>query len=636
MAEPIALKDSESERRHFARRTLVIFLLILVCVLILMARLLQLQVFEYNRYATRSDENRIQVQPLAPPRGLIFDRNGELLADNRPVFALAIVSERVDDIDSLIADLKQLVDISAEDIEQFYKRLARKRRPYEPVSLKLALSEQDIAVLAVNRYRLGGVEVDARLMRHYPMGSLLSHAVGSVRRVTEEDLRRLDPINYSATRFVGKRGVEKFYEQSLHGKVGYQQVEIDARGRVRKVLEIQPPVAGQNITLQLDNRLQIAATAALGQRRGAIVAIEPKTGGILSMVSNPGYDPNLFVTGMTREDYAELTHSLRKPLFNRAVQGRYAPGSTFKPVVGLAGLSLGKTDWNRTLEDHGWFQIPGQERIYRDWSWKKNNSGGQGTVNLRRAIYRSSNVYFYDLASRMDIRQLDAFVSQFGYGQVTSIDVADADPGLLPGPIWKQGVIGQPWYPGDNVNFGIGQGYLLVTPLQLATVASVLANRGHWQRPVMLLSSDRPLVEFDPPPPMPDVSGVAPEDWERMVDAMEDVVHRGNKGYRQNGTAWAYIGRNIAYRMAGKSGTAQVVEIKQGEEYDAETLNEFQRKHAWFMAFAPADDPQIALAVLVENGGGGSSVAGPVAREVIDAYLLPQLALNTAAAGSKG
>ncbi len=636
MAESIALKDSESERRGFARRTLAVFLLILLGVFVLFVRLVQLQVLDYGRYVTRSDENRIQVQPLAPPRGLIYDRNGELLADNLPIFALAIVSERVDDLDGLIDELSHLVEINDNDIEQFRKRLARKRRPYEPVSLKLSLSEEEIAVLAVNRYRLAGVEVDASLLRHYPYGSLMSHAVGSVRRITEDDLRRLDPINYSATQFVGKRGVEKFYERSLHGKVGYQQVEIDARGRVRKVLEIHPPVAGQNISLHLDSRLQIAAYAALGERRGAIVAIDPKSGGVLSMVSNPGYDPNLFVTGMSREDYAELTHSLKTPLFNRATNGQYAPGSTFKPVVGLAALSLGKTTWERTIEDHGSFQIPGQERIYRDWSWKKNNSGGQGTVNLNRAIYRSSNVYFYDLASRMDINRLVAFASQFGYGQVTSVDVADASPGVLPDPIWKRGVKGQPWYPGDNVNFGIGQGDVLVTPLQLATVATVLANRGRWVRPVMLLSSDLALSEFDPPAPLPNVTGVTPDDWEKMIDSMEDVVHRGNKGYRQNGTAWAYIGRNIAYRMAGKSGTSQVVEIKQGEEYDEETLTEYQRKHAWFMAFAPADDPQIALAVLVENGGGGSSVAGPVAREVIDAYLLPQLALSQVSIGGKG
>ena len=344
------------------------------------------------------------------------------------------------------------------------------------------------------------------------------------------------------------------------------------------------------------------------------------------MVSNPGYDPNLFISGMTQEIYRSLLNSRETPLFNRAINGQYAPGSTFKPIVGLAGIADGATTWKEQIEDKGWFKLPNQERIYRDWSWTASNSGGQGTVDLNRAIYRSSNVYFYDLASRIGIARLAPFAAQFGLGQNLAEDISEASSGLLPDPIWKQGVKGEVWYPGDTVNMGIGQGDLLVTPLQLATVAATLANRGRVVRPRMLLESPRALVELDPPPPPPPVQGLTPEDWELMVNSMEDVVHRGNKGYRQNGTAWAYIGRGIDYRMAGKSGTAQVVEIRQGEEYNEEELDEFNRKHAWFIAFAPADDPVIALSVLVENGGGGSSVAGPVAREVLDHYLLPQLA----------
>ena len=315
-------------------------------------------------------------------------------------------------------------------------------------------------------------------------------------------------------------------------------------------------------------------------------------------------------------------------MFNRAINGQYAPGSTFKPIVGLAGIASGEISWQEQIEDRGWFKLPNQERIYRDWSWTANNSGGQGRVDLNRAIYRSSNVYFYDLASRIGVDRLVAFAAQFGLGQNLALDIDQASGGLLPDPIWKRGAKGEVWYPGDTVNMGIGQGDLLVTPLQLATVAGALANRGRVVQPRMLLESDGPLLELDPPPPLPGVVGPSPDDWERMVDAMEDVVHRGNQGYRQNGTAWAHIGRGIDYRMAGKSGTAQVVEIKQGEEYDEEELDEYNRKHAWFIAFAPADDPIIALSVLVENGGGGSSVAGPVAREVLDAYLLPQLALR--------
>ena len=455
----------------------------------------------------------------------------------------------------------------------------------------------------------------------------MGHAIGSVRRVSEDDLKVLDPVSYSATQFIGKLGIERVYERSLHGEVGYQQVETDARGRIRKVLNVQPPVAGQNLTLQLDTRLQTAATAALGDRRGAVIAIDPRTGGILALVSNPGYDPNMFVTGVSVAHYKELSEDRRMPLFNRATNGQYAPGSTFKPVVALCGLSLGVTNWDRTISDHGFFKLPGQARIYRDWSWTKGNSGGQGIVDLTRAIYRSSNVYFYELASRLDVNNFVKCASKFGYGRNTTVDVLDALQGRLPDPVWKRGAKGEPWYPGDTINMGVGQGDVLATPLQLATVATIIANRGHWIRPRLLLSSDQALTEWDPPPPLPDVTNlVTPADWERLVDAMEMVVHRGNLGYGQSGTAFVAIGQNLAYRMAGKSGTAQVVGIKQGETYNEKELGEFQRKHAWFIAFAPADAPEIAVSVLVENGGGGSAVAAPVARQVIDAYLLPLLA----------
>ena len=556
---------------------------------------------------------------------MIKDRHGVLLAENRPVSSLAIVIERVRDFDGLLVELAELVDIAEGDLTAYREAQKRRRRPYEPVTLRDTLSEDEVARLAVNRHRLPGVEVRTELKRHYPFGSVMAHAVGSVRRVTEEDLQRLDPVNYSATDFVGRRGVERFYESSLHGQVGYQRVETNAHGRILQVLDIEPPKTGQNITLQLDSRLQIAATAALGERRGAVVALEPSTGGILALVSNPGYDPNLFVTGISGEQYDQLANSRETPLFNRAVNGQYSPGSTFKPVVGLAAIANGITTWEEELEDHGWFKLPNQNRIYRDWSWKPGNSGGQGIVTLRKAIYRSSNVFFYNLASRLSIDQLGTFAAQFGIGQQLAVDVADASSGLLPDPIWKRGARGEAWYPGDMINIGIGQGDLLVTPLQLATMVSVLANRGRVVRPRMFLDSEQAPIEFDPPPPLPRVSGPKPDDWERMVDAMEDVVHRGNQGFRENGTAWAYIGRDVPYRMAGKSGTAQVVEIKQGQEYEEEELDEYNRKHAWFIAFAPADAPSIALAVLVENGGGGSSVAGPVAREVLDAYVLPGL-----------
>jgi penicillin-binding protein 2 len=618
----LSIKDPIREQNLFSTRALVVFLIMVGLVGLLVLRLVQLQVWEHDTYQTRSDENRIQVQPLAPPRGLIYDSRGELLAENHTTYNLSLVTERIDSMAATIRKLTRYVSVTPADISEFEGRLAHKRRPFEPVALRLRLSEEERAILAVNRHRFTGVEIDTELVRHYPYGPLFAHAVGSVRRVTEEDLRTLDPVTYSATKFVGKRGVERSYERLLHGEVGYQHVEADAHGRIHGVLDSRPPIFGRNVTLHLDSRLQIAASAALGDRRGSIVALDPATGGVLAMVSQPVYDPNLFVSGMTGDEYKELSHSVYKPLFNRAINGQYAPGSTFKPIVGLAGIVNKVTTWDETIEDHGSFKLPNQNRIYRDWSWKANNSGGQGTVDLNRAIYRSSNVYFYDLATRLTIDQLVGFAGQFGIGRNLALDIEDASPGLLPDPIWKQGYKGEVWYPGDNVNMGIGQGDLLVTPLQMATVAAAIANRGRVVQPRMVMT-DAGVADAETALP---IVGPTSEDWEAMVDSMEDVVHRGNKGFRGNGTAWAYIGRDISYRMAGKSGTAQVVEIKQGEEYDEDELEELHRKHAWFIAFAPADDPVIALAVLVENGGGGSSVAGPVAREVLDAYLLPQIA----------
>lgn len=622
------LKDRSYEQRQYTARVVVMFLFAVVGVVILLVRLVQLQVIDHEAYSVKSDENRIQLQPMAPLRGLIFDRNGVVLADNRAVFTLNLVTERIGELDELIETLNGLIEISADDLEAFEKRKKRKLRPYAPVALRYNLTDEDVARISINRHRLPGVEIGTQMVRNYPFGEIFAHAVGSVRRINENDSARLDPVAYSGTSFVGKLGIEQFYERSLHGEVGHQLVETDARGRIRQVLETHPPKQGSNITLQLDSRLQIAAHAALGERRGAIVAIDPRSGGVLAMVSNPAYDPNPFVTGISSKDFKELLNARDTPMFNRATRGQYSPGSTFKPVVALAGLASGVTTWDEAIEDKGFFKLPNQERIYRDWSWKKNNSGGQGRVDMRRAIYRSSNVYFYDLATRMDINDFTSFAAQFGFGRNMAIDITDARSGLLPDPVWKRGMKGEVWYPGDTVNMSIGQGDVLVTPLQLATYANLLANRGEWLRPRMLLSSDASLMEFDPGPNPPRVTGLGAQDWESVVDAMEDVVHRGNKGFGQSGTAFAYIGRDLSYRMAGKSGTTQVVEIRQGEEYSAEELTEYQRKHAWFIAFAPADDPQIALSVLVENGGGGSSVASPVARAVIDAYLLPTLAVR--------
>lgn len=628
MAVALAIKDPNRERALIIRRAITFFVIIVLCLGVLAARFVQLQVYEHESYQYRSDKNRIQVQPLAPPRGLIFDRNGLLLADNRPSSALGIVVERVEDLEAMIQRVRGIVTLSEEQVEQFYQRVKRSRRPGEPVVLAENLSNADIAALAVDRHHLDGVKVITRLQRYYPQAGIAAHAVGSVRRMTEEDLRQVDPSRYRATQFVGKRGVEAYYESDLHGRPGFQQVETDAHGRVTRIIDIDPPSVGRNITLYLDAQLQRAAVNALGERRGAIVALDPKTGGVLALVSKPSYDPNQFVVGMSDSEFRALSESVYLPLFNRATNGQYAPGSTFKPVVGLAGIASGAMQWDTKIEDRGSFRLTGGEREYRDWSWTVDDSGGQGIVDLRKAIYRSSNVYFYDVASRLDIDYLARFAGEFGFGQNLAVDIRDASRGLVPDPEWKLGAKGEKWYQGDSVNLGIGQGDLLVTPLQIATYAAMIANRGRVVRPRMVMSGDDKSTASFAPLPSEQTSDLSAEDWQQIVAAMEDVVHLGGQGFRGNGTAWAYIGQSIGYRMAGKSGTAQVVEIRQGEEYDEEDLSEFRRKHAWFMAFAPVEDPQIALAVLVENGGGGSSVAAPVAKEVIDAYLGPSVAME--------
>ena len=621
MAEPLVLKDHTGESRIYFERAVLGFGLLIFLTLLLVARLFYLQIVQHNIYTTLSDRNRIQVQSLPPNRGLIYDVNGELIADNIPSHNLTITIERVDDLDATLAKIDELVGVSDAQVESFRKRLRRRQRPFESVPVLFKLSQEEMARVSVDLYAMPGVEIEAKLVRHYPKGELMAHAVGSVRRINEQDVQRLDRVAYSGTDLIGKIGVERFYESELLGRVGYRRVETNALGKVMKVLDLTLPVSGKDLVLYVDSSLQRVASDALGDRRGAIVAIDPSTGGILALVSKPGYDPNLFVTGIDYVTYAKLRDSIDVPLFNRAIQGQYEPGSTIKPLLGLAGLVTGVIDPEFTIEDPGWFQLPNDERLYRDWNWTKSGLGGHGVVNLQKAIYRSCNVYFYTLAVKLGIDRIHEYFELFGFGLNTALDLPEARDGLLPSKAWKRAARGLPWYPGDTVNIGIGQGDMLVTPLQLATAITVIANRGKWIAPRMLKEGSDLLYQS---------SAVVPEDinlvpeyiWELIISSMQMVVHRGNQGFGENGTAWAHIGRNISYNMAGKSGTAQVVAIRQGEEYDEDKLEERQRKHAWFVAFAPVDKPRIALAVLLENGGGGSKFAAPVARQVLDYYLL--------------
>ncbi len=605
-------KDTAAERRLFQRRTLVVFGFVVLMLGGLLGRMYQLQILEHDTYTTLSDKNRVQVQSVAPTRGLIYDRNGTLLAENRPVFSVTIVPERVSDMEATLDQLTQLLSISEEDLERFQRRLSEPRRPYQELPLRYDLDEQEIAALAVHRHELPGVEVSAELVRYYPYGEITSHALGYVGRINREELQRIDPVNYAGTNYIGKSGIEYFYEEKLHGRVGYQHVETNARGRTLRVLERENPVPGEDLRLHLDLQLQKLAYQLLDGRRGAIVAVEPTTGGLLALASVPGFDANLFVTGIGVAAYRELSTSHDKPLFNRALRGQYPPGSTIKPMMGIAALDSGVTTRERVVWDPGYFQLQAGGRRYRDWK-----RGGHGWVDLTDSIAESCDIYFYDAAVRMGIDTMHDYMDRFGFGQDTSLDVSGALSGLLPSRDWKKAVRDEPWYPGDSVNMGIGQGFLLATPLQLATATAVVANRGAWAQPRLLLDvvGDDPLEAVLPEPNRESVVLKNPDDWEFMVNAMAEVMH-GRRGTARRAALGA------PYRMAGKTGTAQVFSLAQDEEYDEEEVRERLRDHALFVGFAPLDEPKIAVAVIVENGGSGSGTAAPVARAMFDAWLL--------------
>lgn len=616
MRELEHFKDHHRESSIFTQRVFVTLLLVLVMLGVLLTRYYNLQVVNYQNYATQSDNNRILVQTTSPTRGLIFDTNGELLAENRPSYALSLTIERIDDVDEMIELLKQLVEIDDDDVRTFRKSLKGGRRPYQAVPLKYRLSEEEIARIAVNEYRLPGVEVEAHLVRSYPKPHLSAHTVGYVGKINDREWKRFseeEQERYKGVQSIGKIGLEKFYEADLFGKTGYRHVEINARMRVLRTLEQQPSIPGKNLGLYIDSRLQEIAYDAMDGRRGAVVAIDVKSGGILAMISTPTYDPNLFVTGISHKDYRALTDNLDLPLFDRALQGRYPPASTVKPVLGLAALDTRTVTSKYTMFDPGYYKLENDDRLYRDWKRK-----GHGFVNLHKAIVQSSDTFFYETAFRMGIDNIHKYGVRFGLGSRTQIDIPNERSGLWPSREWKLATRRLPWFPGDTLNVGIGQGDALATPLQLAVMTSTVAGRGVRLKP-------RLVKEINgEPTPMEVVStmdNVSERHWNAIHKAMYDVVHAANGTARR-------IGRNIDYKIGGKTGTAQVVGIKQGEKYDSEALRERHRDHALFVGFAPYEDPQIAIAVIVENGEAGSSAAAPVARRLFDAHILGDYSLK--------
>ncbi|MBG8559487.1 penicillin-binding protein 2 [Pseudomonas sp. SD17-1] len=625
MPQPIPLKDHEKETHLVNRRLIACALLVLVLVAVLVGRLYVLQVVQHDYHAAVSQNNRVHVLPIAPERGLIYDRNGEVLADNKPSFNLTMTRERAGDTPRVLDSLVQILGLGEEDRQGFEKDLRRGRKPFEPVTLMFGLSEEQIALIAVNQFRLPGLDVEPQFIREYPMGAHFAHSVGYVGRINEKEAKNLDATEYRGTQSIGKTGIEHFYEAQLHGQVGYEEVETNAQGRIMRVLRHHDPVPGKNITLSLDAHLQLAAEKALGDRRGSVVALDPATGEVLAMVSNPSFDPNLFVKGISFRQYAELRDSIDRPLFNRVLRGLYAPGSTIKPEVAIAGLDSGVITPASRVFDPGYYELPNYDHKYRNW-----NRSGDGWVDMYSAIMRSNDTYFYDLAHKLGVERLHDYMSEFGLGQKVSLDMFEESPGLMPSPAWKRANRRQAWYPGETLILGIGQGYMQVTPLQLAQATSLLASKGVWHRPHLAMSiGDEPPVD---PNPMPDIVLHDRHAWDQVNQGMQMVMH-APRGIARAAAAGAQ------YRIAGKSGTAQVVAIKQGERYNRDKTLERHRDNALFVGFAPADHPSIAIAVMIENGEAGGRVAGPVVREIMDAYLLdeqghlkPQYAGNAAAA----
>ncbi|OYY73313.1 MAG: penicillin-binding protein 2 [Gammaproteobacteria bacterium 28-57-27] len=575
----------------------------LVCFFVLagvVARVVWLQVTAHEHFTELAEKNRTRSEPIPPSRGLIYDRNGVLLADNTPSFQVELVPEQVKDMDATLALLTEILGLDEDELDRFRKAL-KNGRPFDSIPLKFNLSELDIARLAVERPRLPGVEVQARLTRIYPQAGLTAHAVGYVGRISEREMETIDREAYEGTSHIGKTGLERFYEDRLRGKVGSRKLEVDAHGRSLRILEETPATPGEDLHLSLDVRLQAAAEAALGDFLGAIVALDPRNGEVLAFVSRPTFDPNLFVNGIRSKDYRALMDNPDRPLFNRALSAAYPPGSTVKPMMGLAGLEYGLITPEYRMFAGPYYQLPNDDHHYRDW-----RKGGHGWVDLDHAIAQSCDVYFYDLAYRMGIDRLHDFALNFGLGRVTGVDLPSEVAGLVPSKDWKRATKKQAWYPGETLIAGIGQGFMLSTPLQLAQMTATLAQRG---------ASYRPHLWRDAPPEaLPVIKLSKASFWDAALGGMEHVV---NADY---GTAKRI--KNAPYLIAGKSGTAQVFTVKQNETYNAKGLNKKLLDHAVFIAFAPVDAPRIAVAAFVEHGSSGSGVAAPMTRKVMDAWLL--------------
>ena len=622
------IKNLDLEMARFQARLKVAAGFVLGLALVLLARGFYLQVMQHDHYTQRAENNRIALVPLAPHRGLIMDANDTILAENYSAYTLEIVVAQTAGLDKTLADLGELVEITPGQLRRF-RRLLAESHEFETVPLKNRLSDEEVAIIAANRYRLPGVEVKARLFRNYPTGDGMAHVVGFIGRINDADMKKLREAgrvqNYKGSVHIGKVGLEQSYESLLHGRTGFEQMEMDSGGRAVRVLSRVPPLPGHDLKLYLDSNLQAVAEHAFGDYLGGLVALDPRSGGVLAMVSRPGFDPNLFVDGIDPETWKSLNESEERPMVNRVLRGIYPPGSTIKPLMALAGLELGLRKAADKIVDPGYFSLPNSSHRFRDWKPE-----GHGLVDLRKSISQSCDTYYYRLAFDMGIDRMHDYLARFGLGEKTGIDLEGESSGLLPSRDWKRRRWNKPWYPGETVIAGIGQGYHLTTPLQLATATAMLANGGKRIEPRLVKAVRDPHTRAWKPQPgrVRDQLPITPAHLELVREGMLDVMRPG-------GTA-ALSAAGAPYTIAGKTGTAQVVGIRQGERYDARRLARQHRDHALFIAYAPAENPTIAIAVMVENGGSGSGTAAPIARKVFDYYLTGQFPRDMKREGKRG
>ncbi len=613
MAKRESIKSEHEELKLFNSRSLVAAVIVFIAISGIVFRLFVLQVEGHEHYTEESRKNYLKAIPIPPVRGLIYDRYGVVLADNRSEYVLEIVRDSVKGkIEDTIARLEKIIKLSDKEKQKFYQKMRRQSR-YQSTLLRGGLTEKEMAVFSVNQPRFPGVSINVRMERYYPWGEIAGHVLGYVGKIDKRDLERVDRREYKGTAYIGKSGIEKFYEKRLHGKTGYRVIEVDAHGRPQKLEKEEDPIVGEDLFLSLDMKLQITAETLLKGKKGAIVAIDPTNGEILAMASVPMYDPNLFVNGISHKNYNALRNNPDRPLYNRAIQGGYPAGSTIKPIVAMAGLHYGVVSPATRIRAPGYFQVPGHKHRYRCW-----NKRGHGSVNMNYAIAQSCDVYFYSLAYRLGIDRFAPFMKKFGFGGKTGVDLPSESAGLMPTREWKRKRYNKTWYPGDTVNIGIGQGFWITTPMQLASAIATLSMKGKRLKPRFLhaVRKSKNMPEtIQPPSYLPEIKVKSSKMWKTPIGGMVNVMHSGYGTARRSGAG-------AAYKIAGKTGTAQVFSIGQKEKYNARRLAKKLHDHALFVCFAPAYDPKIAVAVIAENSGGGSHVAAPIGRRMIDAYLL--------------